>query len=283
MSAFKLKNTVWAIAAVLSVAAGSASAFTESFTDTTTRAQSIFINDFNSGTTFSGSPQVGKYVVTSAGGGPGITDVYCIDPRTSNSAGNYTEISLYSFLNTVNVGTAKTGYQEQMAASGYVGPPLLTYTAQAPTTVLNNLVNLYSHAYADSLTSKDKATAFGYVVWEIMGDSINGSSRTSGALQSKGTNQSNPDTVDAQIDAYLAGLSGGSWGGLTTVNTYTYSVLYNSANSPTNHVGQNFLRVVGNPGGNQGTGNIPEPGTIALAGLALLGTFRASRRKAVVA
>ncbi|MBK7262637.1 MAG: PEP-CTERM sorting domain-containing protein [Rubrivivax sp.] len=28
---------------------------------------------------------------------------------------------------------------------------------------------------------------------------------------------------------------------------------------------------------------MPEPGTIALAGLALLGTFRASRRKAVAA
>ncbi|MBK7060434.1 MAG: PEP-CTERM sorting domain-containing protein [Rubrivivax sp.] len=169
-----------------------------------------------------------------------------------------------------------------MSSLGYTGPPLLTYAAQGASTVLNNLVNLYSHAYADSLTSKDKATAFGYVVWEIMGDSINGSSRTSGALQSKGTNQSNPDTVDAQIDAYLLGLSGGSWGTLTTVQTYTYSVLYNSGNNP-NHVGQNFLRVSNPGGGNQGTGNIPEPGTIALAGLALLGTFRASRRKAVVA
>ena len=58
--------------------------------------------------------------------------------------------------------------------------------------------------------------------------------------------------------------------------------LYNSGNNP-NHVGQNFLRVSNPGGGNQGTGNIPEPGTIALAGLALLGTFRASRRKAVAA
>ena len=283
MSAFKLKNTVWAIAAVLSVAAGSASAFTETFTNTT-QSQQIYINDFTGGTSFAPSAGlVGRYEVTSSGtGGPGVTDVYCIDPRTYNSAGTYTEVSLGTFLNTVNVGTGKTGYQEQMSSLGYTGPPLLTYAAQGASTVSANLMNLYSHAYADSLTSKDKATAFGYVVWEILGDSINASSRTSGALQSAGTNLSNPDTVDAQIDAYLLGLSGGSWGTLTTVQTYTYSVLYNSGNNP-NHVGQNFLRVSNPGGGNQGTGNIPEPGTIALAGLALLGTFRASRRKAVVA
>jgi hypothetical protein len=152
--------------------------------------------------------------------------------------------------------------------------------------VKNELVSLYSHAYADSLTSILKAQAFAYVVWEIMGDAINASSRTTGAIQSAGTSLTltgTADPLEGQIDAYLAALSSNSWtavngANLSTATTYAYTVYYDPATTASPHQAQNFLVVTPGSGGATG-GTVPVPGSLALAGLGLIGLAGVQRRK----
>lgn len=290
MVAIKSMNKVWVVAAGLCVAAGSAGAFGVAITaNSVTGAQATNITV--TGTATLNGVLTGMYkAATSGPGAPTGSpfDVFCIDPKTSGSAsGSYSEVSLYSFLNTVtSVGPpSRTGYQEQFTNPGYTGAA--NYSANSNTTeVLNNIVNLYSHAYKDAdLTAgaalrADKLTAFGYVLWEIMGEAAGGLGRSIGGLTETNSLSAN---VNTWIDKYVSALTGGvtTWAtlGLGLKNdTFTYSVFYDALA----HTGQNFLRVTPS-GSNGGITSIPEPGTIALAGLALLGTFRASRRKAVMA
>lgn len=211
---------------------------------------------------------------------------YCIDPLTfgvSTGSAKYNATSLFSFLNTVqggiNPNETTTRYQQQMAGAGYTSVngtgKATTYGLQDTTTVLNNLTALFSHAYNDSLTSTSKSAAFGYAVWEIMGDS--GLSRTGGSLKTVGS-----ATVNGYIDALLSAVSGvttwtaasTAWGGADLITTTSWDYIVYS--DPTTHSSQNFIRVT--PGGAGQSNNVPTPGSLHLAGLAILGVWGASRR-----
>lgn len=192
---------------------------------------------------------------------------YCIDPKTGTKwgqANTYASASLYSFLNTPAPVT--TGYQQQMA--GYTG----AYTIQNAAVVESSLISLFSHAYNDSLTTNTKAAAFGYAVWEIMGESSY--ARTGGALKSRGsTSGADGDGLETQINAYLSALTNNSWANVNGANlsaatSYVYTVYYD----PNPHTAQNFIKVT--------TPAVPEPATLALVGAALLGMTSVSRRRA---
>jgi len=240
-----------------------------------------YVNDFNGGSSYS-QDWTGRDTLND---GTKSFQGYCIDPKTGYQWGQsvYTTASLANFLGTPLSG-GLTGYQQQFAATQYADWNL-AYTAQTNTAaVLSNLTNLFSHAYADSMTSDLKAEAFGYVVWEIMGDTVAANSRTTGALRSSGSDatsyavgSASRDTLEVQIDAYFAALSSASWSNvnganLSTATNYTYTVYYD----PAPHAAQNFLTVTPSTGG----GSVPVPGSLALAGLGLMGVAGAQRRKA---
>ncbi len=188
---------------------------------------------------------------------------YCIDPRTSyvNST-HYTNTSLANFLG----GSGR--YASQFAQASYTSTASTGYVAQNVATVQNSLMNLFSHAYADSLTSAVKAAAFSYAVWEIMGESSYNTN--TGGLRSN-----EAGAWRTQTDAYLSALSTNSWSNVNGVNlnaamSYLYTVYYTSAQGAS----QSFLRVTQNGG----TG-VPEPGSLALTTAALLSLTVMARRR----
>ncbi len=233
--------------------------------------------------------QIGAYTKTGQSMGASLVNdssasqqfwVYCIDPlTTSKLTSTYSTSSLDSFMGvTLNSGGAATSGNG--AASGYktlfTSAPYSTvdnYEYKSGTVSLyNNLVELYSYAYKDSMTSNTKSAAFQYVLWELLGDANSGvadPTKNGGAYFSNTSYES----VRTQAEKYLDALNNANESFWTsslglTKSAYNYTV-YKSTASPSS---QTFLAV------SDKKSSVPEPGSIALA-FAAFGAVAYTRRR----
>lgn len=206
--------------------------------------------------------------------------VYCLDPlTTANLPGTYTKTSLSAFMNDGTVSNGMRSYTEQFASTPYTAVQASyddarlsggSGTNKTTIQVQGKIEELYSRAYADSLTSTAKSAAFQFALWELEGENKAGVSysRLNGGL----TTGSTDTAFTGALDKYLTALntasgSAGDWAsiGLGAITNYTFTV-YNSTSS------QNLLRV------DKTSTGVPEPGTLVLAGAALFG-IAYTRRK----
>ncbi|UDF33735.1 UNVERIFIED_ORG: hypothetical protein LHJ69_14055 [Shinella sp. XGS7] len=202
--------------------------------------------------------------------------VYCLDPLNSASLPSaYTTVSLQNFITNTAAGSAS--YTTLFGATPYTDSNVKTtsadtgYRMRNTTQVYSNLVELYSHAYADSLLSVKKSAAFQYAVWTILGEDELRYSSSTGGLKDTDT-----DTAfRTQADAYLTAITSNNWGSvnganLSAMTSYSYQVF---AASPLGG-SQTFLAVTKTSGG-----TVAEPGSLALASLAAAGVLITRRRK----
>lgn len=263
-----------AVAALLAVAgAASAQTTTLNYYGSAGSSTSYSVNGGSSWGSY--SPRVTLGVNSSS-----TFQAYCIDPMTGATFPN--SFTVISGLDNYFGGT-NSSYASQIARSGYSSMGL-SNDAATQTTVKNNLNELFSYAYNDSLVNATNAAAFGMAVWEIIlqdgsaNNSASGFAYNSGRLRNRGTDSTyNNDAVEARTSAYLSALSSNSWGtgattGLGAAATWNYTVYFDGS-SP---VAQTFIRVTpGGPGG-----NVPVPATLALAGLGLFMVRRARAKSA---
>jgi len=206
--------------------------------------------------------------------------VYCVDPlTTSKLTSTYSTASLDSFMGvTLNAGGAATGGNGAASAykTLYTSSPYSTvdnYEYQSGTVNLyNNLVELYSYAYKDSMTSTTKSAAFQYVLWELLGDANSG---VADPTKSGGAYFSNTsyESVRTQAEKYLDALNNANESFWTsslglTKSAYNFTV-YKSTSSPSS---QAFVAVTDKKS------SVPEPGSIALA-FAAFGAVAYTRRR----
>jgi hypothetical protein len=222
------------------------------------------LNNFSGGTSYGGQ-WLGAEQFTYGGGSPFWA--YCIDPKTIAGLPStaYTMADLAVFMSDPN------GYAGQMTSPGYTG--LSGYGNQSNTAVVaSRLRALYSYAFQDSFSNAQKAAAFGYAAWEIMGSptASNLARTTGGGLLAVSDGSADGNAIATRVDQLLTAVNtntaaGWSAIGLNTAFSYVYTVYYD----PAPHSTQNFL-----------TARVSAPGTLALAGLGLLGAAFLRRRSA---
>ena len=194
---------------------------------------------------------------------------YCLSPFTNAqvSASSYTPVTLASFF---GIGG---GYQQQFALNNpnYLGLAP-GYDNRDGMTVMNKIVSLYNHAFADTLVASgnlsvaEKSAAFSYALWEVEGEGGLYGTLT-GGLRLSGVNSD----VMAYAGTLLNNLNTGNWTGWA-YQAYEFAVF--QANPITSS--QSFLVVRQAPDNRTG---IPEPSTLLLLGIAGAALV-VSRRKA---
>lgn len=204
--------------------------------------------------------------------------VYCLDPLVNASS---------------PAAETPTGLTAFLGSTSYFGNGAYTtvgggYAKQAAATVQANLVELYNHAYADSLTNNIKSAAFQYAIWEILGETEANYGTSAGGLKATGGvgGVGNIDSAfRTQADAYLTALTttgseSAAWtsvngANLSAVQNYTYTVYVPNPGVTS----QAFLGVVTST--NTNTNGVPEPGTGVLAAMGALAWIGVRRRKQV--
>ncbi|MCH7344069.1 PEP-CTERM sorting domain-containing protein [Pelomonas sp. CA6] len=205
--------------------------------------------------------------------------VYCVDPLTSTDLpSSYTTMSLSDWLTPTGSSEYKAQFsQGSYTSSTYTNPASGNkYIARNEATVLSKLTELYAHAYAEADPTKSgndtKVAAFQWAVWELEGES--NYSSTAGGLRFNTAAATPNASLKTQVDAYLSALASGNWSNvngtdLSATTNYTYTVYQSN-----NFASQSFLRVTAAGNSN----NVPEPGSLALAGMALFGVFSLRRK-----
>lgn len=298
MNMTTMQKAPW-VAAVILVLAGSASAQTTGLGQVSTGGQSTFYST-NSGAswgTYAPAQQLRtgtqgpapNYTFTADGSAPFWA--YCIDPLTGVTFPNTFTVlsSLDSYFATSTANQTTSNYATQLARTPYVNHGGLSNTYATQTAVKNDIVELFSFAYANTFNTNGtinsvNASAFGMALWEIiLQDGTPSNYSTSlGRVRSRGTtNAYDTDAVETKTKQYLDALSGANvngtgstWASLgLSAQSYTYTVYFDNGLAP-GGVGQTFIRAT--PGG-PNSNPTPAPATLALAAA---GLFIAARMRA---
>lgn len=171
-----------------------------------------------------------------------------------------TGVGAGQFSGTIDIGSGPTAfntfcadlYQTFSFNTSYSNYVIQDFTA----TVAINLSRLFSAHYSEVDTASESA-AFQVAVWEILYDTVEGGPNT--YLLGSGNFLASGSSI-ATAQGYLNTLG--------SVADYQVRHLYSESN-------QDFLTFV-----NTGTNTVPEPGSLALFGVAALGGVAASRKRA---
>lgn len=213
---------------------------------------------------------------------------YCIDPLTSaatTSSGNYSITTLANFLNGSAAASPYSAatYANQVARTTSYATLGVTATASQQAQVLADIQDLYSWAYTGYVTNGTAAqrAAFGFALWEIILQNGGSAGTTYGAgtgtLRVYGSSTtSSTDAVDTALSNLLGALNSTAttaWTslGLTQTTNWVYTVYYDTTTPYT----QTYLTVSAGT-----TPRVPEPGSLALAAVALAAVGVARSKKA---